>query len=816
MQTLAFPITEEIAGKVLCYNTSPELADAWEQLSRRHNGGEASKRLPYTNLTQALRFVLGDFAAIQRGPDGTMILTRREIPDGVTSRLFAHFERQLADRDKLPFENTLAPLLADMNPETIQVGNYLETVGPTGETDLPGWVYDVVTWQAAETIAAQPLHLPSGRTLRLRPDTAGNLLAWEDLLPGNHAAQGKPTAMHYLSLKATTTPGWAGPLLSIDAHVSRLSTRMHLTRNLWLATDPNRAVLTCGKQWNAKSKRYQLKGWVADLVDSFSVRGIPELDDQTLTRDWERVRGKFEKTPDTHVVGPGPGRKFLNAVLDHALASLPTGSEPLTLVDSKIRTPDRSDKARKNPDTPKDRISLTETVRRSNKGLDLIVLASDDAAEARAATAFADALDIDANQLRGTEDPVEILPGLLRVRFHPAPPEVLLEPGDNTTRTLLAQAIATEVPAGWTGAVLAQSDEQRAAAKPVGQDPKRQLRRGFAVMGVSSQFLDRRTAPQPGKHDYPGDAAVLDLLRATGLTGTLPGAIFTKPLNRGPVLVIGVYSAIQTKPATRMISVAATVTNGDDQPWTVFGYHPDAGGWKPYQLTTTKHHATTISPFAPSTTSASRDRHAAAYVRRALDQALLKFPDLPVVLYLNGVGCRSLWQGLANRTLGIDNPDGLPHFGLANADDRSIGVVRVITNDDGELFQPVRPSTGTPSERPSVGVSTKLHKLPSTRRDVYYLVNQSRSDQAFNTNVRAGGSKTRFEVEEDPRVLATPWPALTCTEFTILDHGQWTADQLGALSARLCGHPLVWDGRTSRPIPLHLARQALQDHPDRT
>jgi hypothetical protein len=57
---------------------------------------------------------------------------------------------------------------------------------------------------------------------------------------------------------------------------------------------------------------------------------------------------------------------------------------------------------------------------------------------------------------------------------------------------------------------------------------------------------------------------------------------------------------------------------------------------------------------------------------------------------------------------------------------------------------------------------------------------------------------------------------MTCTEFAVVDAATWTSSQLGALSARLCGHPLIWDGRTSRPLPLHLARQVIQGHPDRT
>jgi hypothetical protein len=57
---------------------------------------------------------------------------------------------------------------------------------------------------------------------------------------------------------------------------------------------------------------------------------------------------------------------------------------------------------------------------------------------------------------------------------------------------------------------------------------------------------------------------------------------------------------------------------------------------------------------------------------------------------------------------------------------------------------------------------------------------------------------------------------MTCTEFVILDSGSFTVEQLAAMSARLCGHPIAWDGRTNKPAPVHLAFQILDDHPQRT
>jgi hypothetical protein len=267
-----------------------------------------------------------------------------------------------------------------------------------------------------------------------------------------------------------------------------------------------------------------------------------------------------------------------------------------------------------------------------------------------------------------------------------------------------------------------------------------------------------------------------------------------------------------------MISLTAVVTDGTDAPWTTLAYHPGAGGWASYSKATVAHHAAPITPFDASLGYDARNSQAAAYAQRALNQLLLRFPDLPLILFVDGVGCRVMWRGLANKSLGLAEATALPHLALGNADPGQVALVRVITNEDGrELPQPVRasnPRTEDASEL--VPASTKLHRLATSSANAYYLINRSRTDQSFDFATRDGHRKTRFDTAAQPNVLRTPWHAMTCTEFVIIDPGQWTVDQLAALSARLCGHPLAWDGRTSRPIPLHLAYQILKDHPGRT
>jgi hypothetical protein len=825
MLTLAFPYTEQIAGRVVRYRVTPELAKRWEELTKRH--ANENKQLPYADLSRALRFVLGDFAAVQRGPGErgeTFILARHEIPSGVLTRLFAEFESELARRHHVPFRDWLAPLITDLRPETVDVGAYLDETGPTGEPDIPGWVYDVATWHAIELLASRPLRLPSGRQLRLRADTDGNLLAWDDLLPPRDGDRAIEPAMHYLSLTPITLPGYPGLLLSLDAHISRLTYFWPNARTAWLATDGNRLVLTAAIRYDRDARQRILAGNLAQLVDVFSLRGIPTLDEEILHRESHRVRARYAATPARHAVGSGVGRKFLDVLLTHATTCLPQDTTSLELVDSTIRGIDRPPAARKDPVAPQDRTHLVDTLRNADRRLHLLVVFSSDDTRIRSTRAIARTLSMAPADLERACDSSpggELIDGRLRVSFIYADTTELLTPGDPDPRQRLATRLAAAVQEGWTGAVLAETDTAQALADNVmpRQDPKRQGRRANAERHLVSQYLDAASAPGGSKDDHPADSALLDLLRSAGLTGTLPRRVFATPLQPMPAVLVGIYSRTQTKPTARMISLAAIVTDGTDAPWTTLAYHLDAGGWAPYAQATVAHHARPISPFDAALSYGARNARAAGYAQRALNQLLVRFPDLPLVLFVDGVGGRALWPGLANKNLGLTEPGALPHLGLGNTEPGQIALVRVIASDDDqELPQPVR-ATGPHVEDDTSGfvpASTKLYRLAASKKDAYYLINRSRTDQAYDFGVRDSHRKTRFDIAEQPKVLRTPWHAMTCTEFTILDTGDWTADQLAALAARLCGHPLAWDGRTARPIPLHLARQILDDHPDRT
>ena len=77
---------------------------------------------------------------------------------------------------------------------------------------------------------------------------------------------------------------------------------------------------------------------------------------------------------------------------------------------------------------------------------------------------------------------------------------------------------------------------------------------------------------------------------------------------------------------------------------------------------------------------------------------------------------------------------------------------------------------------------------------------------------RLGQTKTRWSADE--REIDKPWYAMTATELLPLVQAGWNPEAVVIAAARMCHQSTAWDGRTTRPAPLHLARNIDLDHPE--
>ncbi|MEU8001072.1 RNaseH domain-containing protein [Catellatospora sp. NPDC049111] len=804
MITLAFPYTPEMAPAVYGYILSDELNDAWRDLQRRYT--REPKSLPYYDLTAALRYVLNDYAAIRKGPKdaGTLVVTRRQADPDIVAKLFKTFEEDLATTHKAPFENRLAPILLNARPRRIEIARHLAAVNKLGNLDVEPWAYELATWHAVELLKGN-MKLPNGEVLTLRPDTEGRLVAFNHPLPKNEP-RGEQ-ALHSISLTPITLPGYPHLLLGLDAHISRVTGFGGNSDTAWITADENAMIMHAAHRYAGEGKRL-ITGTLPKLVDSFTIQGaLSSFTNDDLMHRPHLVRARHRTTPDRHPVGTGPGRRFLELLRQHAEERL--CAKPVTLEYPKIQSIDvtiPTKAAREQAPAP-----LVEPITEHGTPLHLSVVYADDAHRTRAARAIAATLGVADSELQSPS--AMLFDGALTVAFASARAEDLLEPGASDDRIGLVDELRRTAPKDGRHLVLIQTDKARATKGKPADDPKRQLRQALAARGSLTQGLDPASAGnKPDATDYPGQAAVKDLLRAAGLTSVRPSAVFTDPLSHLPCVVVGLSSRTENRPAKRMISLTALVTDGKDRPWQMLGYHPLAGGWNDLAVAIAAHHGTRLTAFDQRDKD-QRDQAAGEYGERALNQLRIRYPDIPIVIFVDGYGSRNVWKGLANKHQGMRDPGALPHLSMPALD--GISVVRVNNTDDGDLPRPVRDENARPAKDPNqVPGSTKLYKLAGSTAEAYYLVNRSRTDQAFDSAVRAGHRLTRFELE-DAKTLRTNWHAMTMTEFLIMQCGAFTPQQLAALSARLCGNPLAWDGRTSRPAPLHLAEQVLADHPDR-
>jgi hypothetical protein len=90
---------------------------------------------------------------------------------------------------------------------------------------------------------------------------------------------------------------------------------------------------------------------------------------------------------------------------------------------------------------------------------------------------------------------------------------------------------------------------------------------------------------------------------------------------------------------------------------------------------------------------------------------------------------------------------------------------------------------------------------------------------AAETRQHKGGQRTgtdytrRTLPETSQSKLGTDFHAITRTEYTVARAGSWQEERLVGLAARLSQQSASWNGRTLLPLPLHLARNADEKHP---
>ncbi|MGN9846927.1 RNaseH domain-containing protein [Nonomuraea sp. H19] len=814
MTTSAFRIPLDLLGKAYAYPLTPQLMEAFDQISRRwrNRADNEHARAPYASLATALSAVTGQPVMILRRPrtnaDPHWLITTSPI-DPSTLRIATRvWERQAREGQDA---NVLAPLLSSITPLRLDVAEDVNLSVP-GHVSASNWVFRVLGWNLARSLASTPVQFDS-RSVPFRLDTDGALVAWDDPIPMTLGNMSTARGIVKISLAVKTLPG-VGDLVCVPTiSFTRLVNDLKMVKSGWV--DHGRssggsallrlpiATKKVDGEWT-----HVFRDFSGAVVEACGLSPIPWGED-VLTEHPDRVRA-WRSVNWAHPLGTGVGTRTYLRFLEHATA-IP-GVEPITYQPTKIKVRKAVDK------TPINANALDTAVRSAgHEKLRIVHLSAWSATRERVRQALGAYQSENASPLLPHVGVIQTLTPKCEVIAYDVTD--LLQHGKIDRSELLAPAPLLKGEPGTL--VLALVDTVHEKGKSALDDAKLPIRYSLAKLGIPTQFIAVApgadgSRPKPSRKpkkdvDYPVVTAVRDLMRAGGLTDDrLSEAVSLKPhpLN-GDAWLVGIHVRAQNGNGSngRLLvntMVAVHARKDADRPWKILMY-VRGQGWIQHAAGLAAYHSAAIG------TPLDNEQSSYAKLRGYVDSALGELPgDDPVIVMTDADETRRVWGGLSDGWLreGV-----LPGDGLANA--REICVVRVGTSDEA-VPRPVDYSDGKQPEDPRKPASprNRIYELRGDDGTRSWLLGQASRTFNEGSEGRVGADFTRFTLPaEREKEQGNPWHAFTGTEFVVVRTGLFDEDAAVAVTARLCAQPLSWDAQTRWPVPLHLANIADEDHP---
>lgn len=857
VNALVFRFTPDLAGGVWYRRLPPEFGKAWRAFDNAYRARSGRDVQPaHTAVSLALRGLLGGHAHFD--PARGELVTEKELDEQDLLDVVTLFHAFALDEEPdLSRPCELAEIAASAPVERLYIGDYLDG-GPT-QPCPPGWVFETAVWAFTRALAQQPWQV-DGRTVQLRDDTGGALNAWNDLWLGHvrrpsAAGAGIQTQARYamarIAARLKTLPNVAHPVLLLDGTATRISPTLRGVSS----------VLVEQKAADAPLVRLALDGRIARHVNraaaqtlaALSVdRAVLDLDDFTADGAKPgRVRGIVPKSW-RFAIGRGVGMHFHRELYRHVHEVFP-----------QIRTVGTRAVRGRLPAPRRERIeasAIADSLRAyGHTSLTVVCLWAKDVNRRRMLTELGDALGTD---LTG-RDPVDgetiVLSNAIRVAVKHAPE--LLAHGTTVDRAAFAALIPALRPEpGGLVAVLCETDSQRGvdhgatAAEPPteaearaayrrylerrrqneAEDAKPQVRRLLARRGLVCQFLDhpkptRRSVKPPKHEDYPVRAAVIDLFRSAGLADDrFTHALSGVTVGEHPATAlahVGIHVRQQNKQTRSgktklVVTMTALVPPAmGETSWTLRGWaHRDRARWEPYPAACASFHAVTLEV-------GSRNHDDLVKIADIVEFALGTLTDttlrgIPYILYTDGFTSRGVWPGLFNSrqstTPSADRP-WLPGATLPTAQ-RPLVVVRV----NAETAETPRPVSAMTIKIDGDGrqnvtewrTATKLFRVETDFGSPVFWLSRVPAQFDGAGSGRLGENVTRWTVDEGPAVRRTWYSMNTLEVYPIADLPDADLEAVAGATARLCRQTSGWDGQTTYPEPLHLARQMDLDHPE--
>ncbi|MEU3644702.1 RNaseH domain-containing protein [Lentzea sp. NPDC034063] len=832
---LAYPLTGQLHGTAYVHRLPAEVDEVWARVRARYRERvHANVNLPYAGLVTGLRAYSGAFVNLfptsKKDAPRQLVASRpldhRDLRDAVV--LWEQAVLGVPD-DEITFgyDSELADLVAGNTVEQVSLADHVHRAG--NQPDAPNWVYDAATWEAGRRLEARPWKV-DGREVTLRVDTDGNLLVWdqESLWSAAWTEGGVPQyAALRVKLSMQTLPDLRTPALVLEPSVAWLSRWLGNTRTAWLASRKDDAPLLglAVEGWGERTRIEPTSRIALSVSRLLSGEKLLVPDDLDLTGKPRRLRALVPKSA-RWPVGRGVGMYTIRELSHHATNVLGVPNLTAGVVQGHQFPKQANRKTEKGRDADLlGEESLPAIIEAAGcERLRLLVLYRKSRARVLRLLKYHFA-SIESVDNLPDDEPIDIGGGVEVVLHHA---DELLRHGRIATRV----AALNRVPhvTGLAGTRVLALCETEYEGKTPDDDAKPLVNRLLAERGVLAQFFATSPETKPvhdPAEDHAGHSALADLMRVAGLVHPRMGRALSHGQlgTKAPITCVGLHVRQQRgaswtggRPKLSW-SLVAMIPN--DRHWRILAYQAEperktgtAAGWHDYFIANTAFRA------RPLPGGRRQDEVLVSTIETAL--GLLQ-PHVATgagyVVMVSGDSARSLYPLLANKNLDLE-PDVagrvndrlvLPGWDPATGR-RPLAVVRV-TSGSRELPRPVEVRIPDPEAEDGLRIvktTQSLYQLSGSAR-TWILSNIPRQFAGGKWHSRAGFKAGRWSGSAE--LGRHTWYAHTTTEIVVVG-ADTDPVRYAVAAARLCDHAVSWDGRTSYPVPVHLASLMDRDHPE--
>lgn len=378
LNTLAFRCTPALVGTagVSVRHFDEATWKLWDDFDRqcKQKYNNESAQAPYSIATTVLSMMSGGYVCFAPDRKDPFLASLHPLDSKLLHRVFTLTYHLALGQDVGTIDLTdppeLARRIAGTPEERHPLGEFLEADGNTQAT-APNWLYRTVAWELSRRLAREPWAISDSRTIRLRPDSTGGLVAFDD--PWENDRGGR-YALSRTALTLKTLPNISAPVLLLDSRVTRISSSLVFSATA-LAEQPGEdrpllEVALNGRGGARTVNRLALQALGRLEMDYSILRTIDERSkrEQRLRADAaekeerpvfprERPRQVWPILPKNYSfpIGTGPGMHHLRLLHQHFTEVFAGRAEPLDAREVTMDLPHRPTDPMKLPQQEHDR-----------------------------------------------------------------------------------------------------------------------------------------------------------------------------------------------------------------------------------------------------------------------------------------------------------------------------------------------------------------------------------------------------------------------------------------------------------------------------